>query len=729
MPDRVQSDLVTDFSVTLPMEDNASGPNAVFGEGFHQRGECTESVAHRRPVMKPIGEYRDVSRDTQGGDVNVVSKQPACRRVIDAVLAAKVETFLALYLVSRFMTMTPIQDLLLRKACLNELHMNASVCARLDENESIKDAAERISSTTSTAQTIVAMAPSSVVAIFIGPWCDKYGYRLPLVVATLGFLASTALSLMTVYRLEMPLYVNILSSIPDGLSGGLITVFAAVHSVAAVTTGVKGRRARFFGLSMVIVLFITVGGFLGGQLYGHCGLKTVLGVSLFFASVAVLWAFLAIEDIVMPEHEADGVALKLRNLFKVNNLCEGFKCTMKARPQKGRAQILCLFGATCGVVFEQSCGCAGTGLHGVAVLSQPPGGHTKLPGKGGHPYASLEAGGKQRSWQGVRVPFFVRHCGTIGGGRATYLAVQRVHLLHAGSSLLSRRRNYRNRRWSHGAAPLPDKITQQMTFIKISCGKCGAEQVMDPAQTAAIKAPAAAGAAPAATPGATPAATPGATPAVTPGAAPAAKPGAASAATPGASKSGAGPCGGPGMMNVVSAGPGTSTHIQFNCNCLEQFGVAPNGGGVAMPPIPHAPNCCYALGNAQPPASRGSSSRGHNDLVRDRLIAEERHMMERFEEDGYDDAWPRRRSYQEFEERRTYGNGGGRSRSSRGVDGRRDRHEEELGDVSEDADDYDGRYVIRRTSSGNVAIIGDENYQVRVAVGGRRSAGRRRGYR
>ncbi|XP_065290192.2 probable peptidoglycan muropeptide transporter SLC46 [Dermacentor albipictus] len=336
------------------MEDKASGPTAVFGEGFHPRGERTESVAHRRPVMKPIGENRDVSHDPQGGDVNVVSTPPVCRRVIDAIRAARVETFLALYLVSRFMTMTPIQDLLLRKACLNELHMNTSVCARLDENESIKDAAERISSTTSTAQTIVAMAPSSVVAIFIGPWCDKYGYRLPLVIATLGFLASTALTLVTVYRMEMPLYANILSSIPDGLSGGLITVFAAVHSVAAVTTGVKGRRARFFGLSMVIVLFITVGGFLGGQLYGHCGLKTVLSVSLFFASVAVLWAFLAIEDIVMPEHEADGVTLKLRNLFKVNNLCEGFKCTMKARPKKGRAQILCLFGATCGVVFEQS---------------------------------------------------------------------------------------------------------------------------------------------------------------------------------------------------------------------------------------------------------------------------------------------------------------------------------------------------------------------------------------
>ncbi|XP_049514527.1 uncharacterized protein LOC119434051 isoform X2 [Dermacentor silvarum] len=247
------------------------------------------------------------------------------------------------------------------------------------------------------------------------------------------------------------------------------------------------------------------------------------------------------------------------------------------------------------------------------------------------------------------------------------------------------------------APPLPDKITQQMSFIKISCGKCGSEQVMDPAQTAAIKGPAAAAA--------------------------------AQAATPGASTSGAGPCGGPGMMNVISSVPGSNTHIQFNCNCLEQFGFAPNGGGVAMPPIPHAPNCCYALGNAQPPTGRRSSSRGHNDHVRDRLIAEERRMMERLEEDDYDAGSPRRRSYHEFEERRTYGNGGGRSRSSRGVDDGRGRYEEDPSDVSEGGDDDDGRYTVRRTSSGNVAIIGDDNYKVRVAVGGRRSEGRRRGYR
>ncbi|KAL1486030.1 hypothetical protein MTO96_031564 [Rhipicephalus appendiculatus] len=220
------------------------------------------------------------------------------------VLAARTEAFLALYLVSRFMTATPIQDLLLHKACLNELHANVSVCAHLDNDESLKNQAEQISS--------------------------------------------------TVYRFEMPLYVNILCSLPEGLSGGLISVFTAVHSVAAVTTGVKGRRARFFGLSMVIVLFITLGGFLGGQLYGHYGSKTVLGVSLVFASAALLWAFFVIEDLVRPEHATDGVALKLRNLFQVNNLREGFKSSIKARPRKGRAQVWCLFGAICCVVFDNS---------------------------------------------------------------------------------------------------------------------------------------------------------------------------------------------------------------------------------------------------------------------------------------------------------------------------------------------------------------------------------------
>lgn len=264
------------------------------------------------------------------------------------------EAFLALYLVARFMTATPIQDLLLRKACLNELGVNATVCAHLDEDESVKDAAEQISSTASTAQNIVAMAPSCAVAIFIGPWCDKYGYRMPLVVATMGFMATTALNLMTVYRLEMPLYANILCSLPDGVFGGLITVFAAVHSVAAVTTGVKGRRARFFGLSMVIVLFITLGGFLGGQLYGRYGLVTVLVVSLVLASTSVLWAFFAIKDSVRPEHATDGIALKLRNLAQAKNLCEGFKSSIKPRPRKGRAQVWCLFGATCCIVIEQS---------------------------------------------------------------------------------------------------------------------------------------------------------------------------------------------------------------------------------------------------------------------------------------------------------------------------------------------------------------------------------------
>ncbi|XP_077499102.1 uncharacterized protein LOC144110142 isoform X3 [Amblyomma americanum] len=259
------------------------------------------------------------------------------------------------------------------------------------------------------------------------------------------------------------------------------------------------------------------------------------------------------------------------------------------------------------------------------------------------------------------------------------------------------------------APPLPETITQQMSFIKISCGKCGAEQVADPNQTAS-RPPA---------------------------------PGAPRALQPGMASTSGGPCAGPGMMNVVKSIPGSDTHIQFVCDCLEKFqpGGAGGGYGAPLPPIPHAPNCCYARG-FPPPGTSGAPRRGHSERVRDRLISEERRMMSRFEsEDDYAGGGgagrPGSRRCQELEERRTYApnrassGGGGRSGRSppRGYEFR--GRLEEASEISEGDDGGNGSYVLRRTSSGSVEVIGDDNYNVRVSLAGgitgAKSMGRRHG--
>ncbi|XP_049514492.1 proton-coupled folate transporter isoform X4 [Dermacentor silvarum] len=349
------------FIPTLEMSQHASGDGAEFsphenrgpgGDGPHSAAASGDNQLQSRSLMEASVDS-GIQETTRVEDVSGV-RPTMGRRILDAVLLVRLEIFLALFVVARFMTMTPIQDLLLQKACLNRMHYNESICSHLDDYEQIKNEAEKAASMTSMIRTIVSLAPGAIIAIFVGPWCDKYGYRTPLLSAMTGFLLSTALTMMTVYHMWMPLYVNILTTIPDGLSGGFIVVFTAIYSEATLTTDSESRRARFFALNFTMSLCSPLAAFSGGQLYGHFGWRTVLYVSFVIASLSIVWILVAIKDLVKPEHAQDGLWVKFRNLFEVTNLAEGFKTSMKPRPNKGRAQLWCLFGAVCCVVFDMA---------------------------------------------------------------------------------------------------------------------------------------------------------------------------------------------------------------------------------------------------------------------------------------------------------------------------------------------------------------------------------------
>ncbi|KAH6942009.1 hypothetical protein HPB50_027332 [Hyalomma asiaticum] len=348
------------FIPALEMSQQVGGGGGVESSPFKHEGSGDEQSSagdnqQAGSIMEPSVDSGILESTTRVDDISGVSGPPTLgRRVLDAVLLIRLEIFLALFIISRFMTMTPIQDLLLQKACLNRMHHNESICSHLDDYEDIKNRAEKAASITSMIRTVISLAPGAIIAIFVGPWCDKYGYRTPLLSAMAGFLISTALTMMTVYHMWMPLYVNILSTIPDGLSGGFVVVFTAIYSEATLTTDAKSRRARFFALNFTMSVCSPLAGFAGGQLYGHFGWTTVLYVSFAIASLSIVWVLVAIKDLVKPEHAQDGLRVKLRNLFDVSNLAEGFRTSMKPRPNRGRTQLWCLFGAICCVVFDMA---------------------------------------------------------------------------------------------------------------------------------------------------------------------------------------------------------------------------------------------------------------------------------------------------------------------------------------------------------------------------------------
>lgn len=322
-------------------------------ENGHEAGKAPPAVLNTSS-QEHVGILNSAPGDEVINDTSVIveDRQSRCGKVWKVILLIRLEIFLMLYLVSRFMTSTPIQDLLMQKACRNTLRLNASVCDHIDNYSLEKDETEKIASVYSMFRVVVALAPSAVIAIFIGPWCDKYGYKAPLLVANVGYMVSACMTLGTIYRMELPLYANIVASVPDGLCGGLISVFTAIYSQATVTTASKDRRIRFFALSLSLTMSSPLAGNLGGQLYARYGWKMVMYVSLGIATVAQLWAIFAIGHLVRPEHAEDSFRTKVLNLFQVDNLSEGLKACLKPRPNKGRAQLWCLFGALCCTVFD-----------------------------------------------------------------------------------------------------------------------------------------------------------------------------------------------------------------------------------------------------------------------------------------------------------------------------------------------------------------------------------------
>lgn len=322
-------------------------------ENGHEAGKAPPAVLNTSS-QEHVGILNSAPGDEVINDTSVIveDRQSRCGKVWNVILLIRLEIFLMLYLVARFMTSTPIQDLLIQKACRNTLRLNASVCDHIDDYSLEKDETEKIASIYSMFRVVVALAPSAIIAIFIGPWCDKYGYKAPLLVANVGYMISACMTLGTIYRMELPLYANIVASVPDGLCGGLISVFTAIYSQATVTTASKDRRIRFFALSLSLTMSSPLAGNLGGQLYARYGWKMVMYVSLGIATVAQLWAIFAIGHLVRPEHAEDSFRTKVLNLFQVDNLSEGLKACLKPRPNKGRAQLWCLFGALCCTVFD-----------------------------------------------------------------------------------------------------------------------------------------------------------------------------------------------------------------------------------------------------------------------------------------------------------------------------------------------------------------------------------------
>lgn len=257
--------------------------------------------------------------------------------------------FLLAYTLSYAMRLLITQDLLLTKTCLYHLDLDPVLCANFSNFSDTKNAIERVANNYSLFILLVQLTPAALLSIFLGPWCDKYGHKLPIFMATLGGILQDLGTIYTVVNMRAPMYLNVLCSLPNGFSGGLVCVLTAVCSNASLTTGGSMRTVQFLIVLMSAMVGLAFGQFMAGQIFRAGGYLPVFIVSACLLLVSLVWV------VVMLKNPADTAKnswrVMLRDLLQPRNFVDGIMVCFRRRPHRGRAQILLLMSSMCTILF------------------------------------------------------------------------------------------------------------------------------------------------------------------------------------------------------------------------------------------------------------------------------------------------------------------------------------------------------------------------------------------
>lgn len=257
--------------------------------------------------------------------------------------------FLLAYTLSYAMRLLITQDLLLTKTCLYHLGLEPSLCANFSNFSDTKNAIERVANNYSLFILLVQLTPAAVLSIFLGPWCDKYGHKLPIFVATLGGILQDLGTIYTVVNMEAPMYLNVLCSLPNGFSGGLVCVLTAVCSNASLNTSASMRTLQFLIILMSAMVGLAFGQFMAGQIFRAGGYLPVFIVSASLLLASLAWVVVMLKN--PAEAEKNPWQAMFRDLMHLRNFIEGLLVCFRSRPHRGRAQILLLMTSMCTILF------------------------------------------------------------------------------------------------------------------------------------------------------------------------------------------------------------------------------------------------------------------------------------------------------------------------------------------------------------------------------------------
>lgn len=218
------------------------------------------------------------------------------RRLVTALGSISVEPIMLLDGLAYSNMVVLVENLQMDKVCQVNLNQTVEVCANLSQYNDVKNSMSKEVSVFAMYNGIIMAVIPLFFILFMGAWSDKYGRKVPLVVATLGHLLYAlgylVASMVTTWPVEYLLFVALL----DSLGGGTVSFLTAANSYISDVTSEKSRTSRVGFANSIWFLGGPIGTLMGTYIYQAGGYQILFGTSL---GMYVLSLFYMV--FIMPE--------------------------------------------------------------------------------------------------------------------------------------------------------------------------------------------------------------------------------------------------------------------------------------------------------------------------------------------------------------------------------------------------------------------------------------------
>ncbi|XP_070390370.1 proton-coupled folate transporter-like isoform X2 [Dermacentor albipictus] len=231
-------------------------------------------------------------------DLEEDDRRSCCRKCLDFVVTLRLEAFFFLFTLAYTMQYATTANLLELKACYQVLNETKEICGNLTENSKEHVKVQNVATLYLIYQSLVGFLPGALITLVVASWCDESGrFKIPLYVSLIGTMLKISGELVTAVYEDSSIYFNLISAVPEGLSGGLPAILMSSYTITALSSSRKQRTMRFFTLQIAFVIALPVGQLITALAFVNSSkFVPLMGSSLGILALSFLCAVFLVRD-------------------------------------------------------------------------------------------------------------------------------------------------------------------------------------------------------------------------------------------------------------------------------------------------------------------------------------------------------------------------------------------------------------------------------------------------